>query len=178
MFLSLWNLHFDQFLFQKLYYLNDPIHFLFTSCSCPFHSYLYFLFIAYSFLFMLVHFFSFPIYFLFIAYSFSFHSFVFFIAFDLRNLPKFPKAMFFYQFLIQKLFISSPKSIGIFISCSFYFLPFPEFFKKVIYRGGSKYSLGPGWLTLFLFMSYWFPIQVLFMSYLILIHFLFISCSF
>ena len=78
MLLFLWTSHFDQFLCQKLYYLDDPIHFLFTSCSFPLHSYLYFLFIAYSFLFILIHFFSFPIYFLFIAYSFPFHVHSFF----------------------------------------------------------------------------------------------------
>ena len=136
MFLSLWNLHFDQFLFQQLYYLNDPIHFLFTSCSCPLHSYLYFLFIAYSFLFMLVHFFSFPIYFLFIAYSFSFHSFVFFIAFDLRNLPKFPKAMFFFiNFLFKNYLFQAPNQSGYSFPVHFISFRFQSFSKKWFIEG-------------------------------------------
>ena len=82
-------------LFQKLYYLDYPIHFLFTSCSFPLHSYLYFLFIAYSFLFILIHFFSFPIYFLLIAYHFLFMFIRFFHCLWPEKLPQFPKAIGF-----------------------------------------------------------------------------------
>ena len=136
MFLSLWNSHFDQFLFQKLYYLDDPIHLLFTSCSFPLHSYLYFLLIAFSFLFIFIRFVSnlFLIHCLFVSFSCSF---VFFIAFDLRNLPQFPKAIGFLlsTSYLKTIYFKPQFNWGI----HFLFILLPSVsrvFQKVIYKGG------------------------------------------
>ena len=79
-------------LLQKLYDLEDPIHFLFRSYSGPIHFPFIpiYLCISFSLSLMSVHVLFIPIHVLFIAYSFPFHVHSFlFISFDLRNIPKF-----------------------------------------------------------------------------------------
>ena len=137
MFLSLWNSHFDQFLFQKLYYLDYPVHFLFTSCSFPLHSYLYFLFIAYSFLFILIHFFSFPIYFLFIAYSFPFHVHSFFHCLWPEKFTTVPKSNWFslINLLFKNYLFQAPNQLGYSFPVHFTSFHFQSFSKKWFIKG-------------------------------------------
>ena len=136
-----------------LFFLPDafPIPLLLTSYSFPvrslfnFHS---FLFVSYS---LFIHV-------LFISFSFSFVSFSF--LYSLRNLPKCAKAriFFFYQSLIWKQFISSPKSIGK--------VGTPQIPKKDMNKGVGK-KLGA-----------WTANHSLLISYSSLIHFPFIPIHF